>query len=113
MSASNTWLRFICLPFAFFPWLCHETEQQAEIVRQTDKLGSMACHSLSCVTLTELLTSLNFPFLIINWLWGPNGIIPFKSIPCVDIQKALMPVSSSTLNSEEQLNSSGHCLPNT
>lgn len=67
MSAPNTWLRFISLPAAFFPWLDHDVEKRTQTVEADEpELESKPCHSLSRVTLAGLLTSLSFCILIIH-----------------------------------------------
>lgn len=112
MSASNTWLRFISLPAAFFPWLGHDVEKRAQTVEADGpELESKPCHSLSRVTLAGLLTSLSFHILIIHLIWGLNEIEHIKSIAYVDIQKVLILVSPSPdLEAGSKLSFTGHFI---
>lgn len=91
MSASHTWLRFPSLAAAF-PWLCHQVEERAQTV-ETDapELGPKPCHSLSCVTLAGLLTSLNFSFLIIHLIGALSELGRIKFVAYVGVQKVLAP----------------------
>lgn len=108
MLASSTWLRCISLSAAFFPSVGHAAEERAQIV-ETDgsELGFKLCHSLSCVTLATLLTSLNFGFLILQLLWGLNEITHIKSVAYVDVQRVLIPLLFPNIEAEGQLNFTG------